>query len=456
MAFNPITAGEINAAHVEAAPDKLTGTAADNKRIFDAYPDLIKNKYNETVGKLNSTTDGSSGADNVGTTPVGEGTADSVQGVLEELNLRLTGADRITLLLAAINTIGAVANDEHRLCTAKDIVDYISAIGGGDMLKAAYDSTNTGNKVDTALNAEKLGGQLPSYFASASSVAAAKAFADNPDTIPTLNSQKGVTSDGVRRAINTAVDKPGASSAGAHNAIYRGKYLGSSVTAEQYAQIAAGTFEDMYIGDYWTISGINWRIADFDYYYRSGYDPDNADGHWGEVLTHHVVIVPDRSVGDYQKMNSTDTTAGGYIGSEMRTTNMTAAKNLIKAAFGESHIMVHKDHLVNAVYNGYPSGGAWVDTDIELMTEWMVYGAPVFHPMCDGSRIVFNYEVGCKQLNLFRHRPDLIYSDAWRFDYWLRDVVSAAYFALVSYYGSAACYAASFAYGVRPAFCLIS
>ena len=37
--------------------------------------------------------------------------------------------------------------------------------------------------------------------------------------------------------------------AGFHNSVYRGKYLGSSVTAEQYAQISAGTFDDLFIGD---------------------------------------------------------------------------------------------------------------------------------------------------------------------------------------------------------------
>ena len=46
--------------------------------------------------------------------------------------------------------------------------------------------------------------------------------------------------------------------AGAHNAIYRGKYLGTAVTDEQYAAIAAGTFDDLYIGDYWKINGVNW------------------------------------------------------------------------------------------------------------------------------------------------------------------------------------------------------
>ena len=56
----------------------------------------------------------------------------------------------------------------------------------------------------------------------------------------------------------------------AHNGSYRGKYLGTSVTAEQYAAISAGTFEDLYIGDYWTIGGVNYRIAAFDYYWNCG------------------------------------------------------------------------------------------------------------------------------------------------------------------------------------------
>ena len=285
-------------------------------------------------------------------------------------------------------------------------------------------------------------------------------FGKTPDATPTPGSPRGAESGGIKSYVDgliTAVRNDfGANGAGAHNAIYRGKYLGSSVTAAQYAAIAAGTFEDMYIGDYWEISGIRWRIADFDYYLNSGYDPNNGDGKWGQVTDHHIVIVPDRSVGNYQKMNSTDTTTGGYVGSEMRTTNMADAKTTIKAAFGEAHILKHFDHLINAVGGNGASGGVWMESDIELMTEWMVYGAPVFHPMGNGSFVPFNYEVGCKQLNLFRHRPDFIYSDAWRFDYWLRDVVSAADFALVYASGAAGYDGASLARGVRPAFCLIA
>lgn len=227
--------------------------------------------------------------------------------------------------------------------------------------------------------------------------------------------------------------------AGAHNAIYRGKNLGTAFTAAQSAAIRDGSFKDLYIGDYWTINGTVYRIADFDYFLRSG---DT------ECTAHHAVIVPDVNM-DNQKMNDTNVTTGAYIGSKMYTTNMATAKAKIKADFGSTHILAHREYLANAVANGKQSAGAWYDSEIELMTESMVYGAPHFAPACDGSTVPANYTIGCKQLNLFRHRPDLISN---RQNYWLRDVVSAAAFANVFGNGTCSCNAASAAGGVRPAF----
>lgn len=226
---------------------------------------------------------------------------------------------------------------------------------------------------------------------------------------------------------------------GLHNALYRGKYLGDSLTAEQSATIRAGKFEDLYIGDYWTIDGVNYRIADFDYFYRAG---DT------ECTTHHVVIVPDTNL-DTQKMNDTNITTGGYTGSKMYTDYMVTAKNKIIAAFGSGHILSHREYLTNAVANGRPSGGAWFDSTIELMSEQMAYGGKVFAPTSDGSTIPTVHTVANKQLNLFRHRPDMISN---RQTYWLRDVVSAASFAFVYAGGVANCSSASYSAGVRPAF----
>lgn len=238
--------------------------------------------------------------------------------------------------------------------------------------------------------------------------------------------------------------------AGAHNAIYRGKSLGSTVTTAQYAAIKAGTFDDLYIGDYWTIGGVNYRIAAFDYYLNSG---DTS------CTTHHVVIVPDTCLYNAQMHNTSsggyeggaaNTTAGGYVGSDMYKSNLEQAKTTIKSAFS-GHVLKHRIYLTNAVANGRASGGAWCDSEVDLMCEQMVYGSGIFSPVSDGSNVPANYRVEKSQLPLFQNEPSRICN---RNSWWLRDVITASLFAFVSDNGGASYYYASNSYGVRPAFCI--
>lgn len=228
--------------------------------------------------------------------------------------------------------------------------------------------------------------------------------------------------------------------AGAHNAIYRGKSLGSSVTTAQYSAISAGTFDDMYIGDYWTIGGVNYRIAAFDYYLNCG---DTS------CTKHHVVLVPDTCLYNHV-MNDTNITTGAYVGSKMYTEGLEQAKTTIKAAFS-GHVLSKRIYLSNATANGKTSAGAWCDSEVDLMCEHMVYGNGVFSPVSDGTTVPNNYRVEKSQLPLFQHEPSRICNRA---DWWLRDVISASYFALVGTGGNADCYGASTSRGVRPAFCI--
>lgn len=238
--------------------------------------------------------------------------------------------------------------------------------------------------------------------------------------------------------------------AGAHNAIYRGKSLGSTVTTAQYAAIKAGTFDDLYIGDYWTIGGVNYRIAAFDYYLNSG-DTN--------CTTHHVVIVPDTCLYNAQMHNTSsggwesgaaNTTAGGYVGSDMYKSNLKQAKTTIKSAFS-GHVLKHRIYLTNAVANGRASGGAWCDSEVDLMCEQMVYGSGIFSPVSDGSNVPANYRVEKSQLPLFQHEPSRICNRA---AWWLRDVITASVFADVGGNGGANSDDASYSVGVRPAFCI--
>lgn len=238
--------------------------------------------------------------------------------------------------------------------------------------------------------------------------------------------------------------------AGAHNAIYRGKSLGSTVTTAQYAAIKAGTFDDLYIGDYWTIGGVNYRIAAFDYYLNSG---DTS------CTTHHVVIVPDTCLYNAQMHNTSsggyeggaaNTTTGGYVGSDMYKRNLEQAKTTIKSAFS-GHVLKHRIYLTNAVANGRASSGAWCDSEVDLMCEQMVYGNGIFSPVSDGSNVPANYHVEKSQLPLFQHEPSRICNRA---AWWLRDVITAFAFAVVAYDGNATYDNASNSLGVRPAFCI--
>lgn len=228
--------------------------------------------------------------------------------------------------------------------------------------------------------------------------------------------------------------------AGAHNAIYRGKSLGSSVTTTQYSAISAGTFDDMYIGDYWTIGGVNYRIAAFDYYLNCG---DTS------CTKHHVVLVPDTCLYNHV-MNDTNITTRAYVGSKMYTEGLEQAKTTIKAAFG-GHVLSKRIYLSNATANGKASAGAWCDSEVDLMCEHMVYGNGVFSPVSDGTTVPNNYRVEKSQLPLFQHEPSRICNRA---SWWLRDVISASHFAFVYYGGHACCYSASYSNGVRPAFCI--
>lgn len=229
--------------------------------------------------------------------------------------------------------------------------------------------------------------------------------------------------------------------AAAHNAIYRGKYLGDSVTDEQWEEIQSGRFHGLFIGDYWTIGDVNWRIADFDYWYRSG---DT------ECTTHHAVIVPDTNLYTAQ-MNTSNVVTGAYVGSRMYTTNLASAKSTINNAFGASHILSKRLHLQNAATNGYSSGGAWYTSTVDLMNEINVYGCKIFGDCINGTNWPNLYTTDNSQFSLFRHDHSRII-EANRPSWWLRDVADTTLFANVNGNGHANYNRASSSLGVRPAF----
>ena len=255
------------------------------------------------------------------------------------------------------------------------------------------------------------------------------------------NGVKVITVENLHKGLQADIDSVRnvlADGAAAHNCIYRGKNLGTSVTAEQYTAISSGKFTDLYIGDYWVINGVTYRIAAFDYYYNCG-DTN--------FTKHHVVIVPDTSLYKAQ-MNTSNVTTGGYTGSAMYKSNLAQAKTTIKAAFGSAHVLTKRELLTNAVNGNTPSGWAWFDSDVELMNEVQAYGSVAWGAH-DGNG--YNVASGDGQFPLFMFDRTKLHN---REDYWLRDVASATNFSYVGSNGYADSLSASYSVGVRPAFCI--
>ena len=126
----------------------------------------------------------------------------------------------------------------------------------------------------------------------------------------------------------------------------------------------------------------------------------------------------------------------------------------IVSAFGSDHILTFRDGISNSVDTSHVSSGLpqftgtpgwwgeWVSVRCNLMSEKMVYGAPI----CAAGAM--DNSVATRQMSAFRLSERLINYN--RQVWWLRDVVSSASFAHVDGGGNAGTGGASLSLGVRP------
>lgn len=216
-----------------------------------------------------------------------------------------------------------------------------------------------------------------------------------------------------------------------HRMVFRGKNLGTSLTSDQLTAIQNGTFTDLWIGDYWVINGVTWRIADFDYWYYKVHP---------RVIGHHAVIMPDANIVT-GKMNLTATTSGGYFGSYGRANGLVAAKTIAEAAFGSSRILA-TSQMLQVASTFYDGSSQWKACSVELPSSGMIYG---YHPTRSASDSV-------TQLALCMIAPQ--YSIASGHDTsWLRDVSDSECFVAAGGQGDLAVTLwASDTCGMRPVF----
>ena len=146
-------------------PTQSEYTSAELQAKFDEAVNIVKTFLNATmIAELEATTNGSSGADQIGATIIGTGTAETVQGIMEEINDRIVttsgdvtgpGSSTDGNIVQFDGTTGKEVKDglgvtttlatpgvDTNLPTEKAVRDAISDAGGGDF------STSTSSVTD--------------------------------------------------------------------------------------------------------------------------------------------------------------------------------------------------------------------------------------------------------------------------------------------------------------------
>ena len=299
------------------------------------------------------------------------------------------------------------------------------------------------------------------------------------DNAPTAGSSKAARSGGIKSALVDIECQI------ANIPRITPKDITSYVTDGTLWQRLNGTngfklYEDLRVGDYIKMSRPisayertgQYQTTGSQYVTIAGIDTLRYKGDQGSGINyHHLVMIPGQGFGGTQhfgrsRMNATNTTAGGYVGSELNTTTIgdvtssgsTAADATINqqlyAEFG-AHLKTIRTILSNSINtsgvnrfgtaDGCSNNWVWTSVQAVLLSEIECYCSIVWSSS--------GYDTGeaNKQLPLFA------YSESARNNrsayYWLRDVASAVRFCYSAYSGASDYYHASHAHlYVRPRF----
>lgn len=237
--------------------------------------------------------------------------------------------------------------------------------------------------------------------------------------------------------------------------------------------------EDIFVGDYIKMSrpisaknpDSSLQLTGSQYVTIIGINSLSGNGDNISMQYPHLVMAPGQGFGGTQhfgrsRMNPTNTTEGGYVGSEMNkkvigdvatagsTADGATINQQLYAEFG-SHLKTIRELLSNGINvtgvnrfgtaNGCSNTYEWVPVQAVLMSEIEVYGSIVWSSS--------GYDIGTAkhQFEVFANSaPAINNRSAW---YWLKDVASASNFCDCYNVGSADHHDASDADGyVRPRF----
>ena len=226
--------------------------------------------------------------------------------------------------------------------------------------------------------------------------------------------------------------KVATANANTHNATYRGGDLGAF--NETFAEdIKNGTFHNMWVGDYFVVNNHTYTIAGFNYKYGH----ENNTG-----LTNHLIMLTDLL--PIRGMNSSNTTVGGFAGTDMWKTYFPTIVSQLKTDFG-SHLLTFESYLSTGIdSNGAPNSGQWYSVQACMCNSAMWWGSPSSSSNnANGTK--FNLGDEMEQLPLMKIHTDAQSGGAqWT---WLRDIASSTDFVTANSDGNGTMYGA---WGAAP------
>ena len=243
--------------------------------------------------------------------------------------------------------------------------------------------------------------------------------------------------------------------AGFHNSIYRGKNLGSVFTDEQKEAVRSGTFDDLFIGDYWNFENVSYNWEDDDGSIQTStwsgkmcvahFDYHSGNAH------HQMMLIPSKALFQ-RRYSDTSPMTVAYANSDIRKkkSGMLRAKKLITACFKQDILDKNYSVFYHTIVDGKQAKPDWeYGIGCELLSESMCFGSIIIGnsattcPGEGGGRSANEYV----QVRIFGYTPKFMAQDCW-----LQDIVSPTCLAFVSSGGRAYQYPVTYTAGIRPYF----
>lgn len=126
-----------------------------------------------------------------------------------------------------------------------------------------------------------------------------------------------------------------------HNQIWRGKNLGTSYTNDQKSAIQSGTFDNIWVGDYWIIGGNTYRVMHVNYPFSAAENDDS-----GLNTSPNIVVQADDNLKTDKFFDTTsEMSSTGILGAYGMNAGLTSVRSTVQSSFGVGNI-VPKPYVV--------------------------------------------------------------------------------------------------------------